>query len=265
MLFLLGVVPLPFSFSFLCVSEFRWNIYCGLSVFVWEYPYVDSTKGVSGVKSWFDVDTSHIFPGQDLLATVTLREWLVLEELNLPGMWGGTSAQRLLQPCQGYGSTPSCWDRNSEGQTKGGSSFKCFPFSPHWGLWSKGREQWTQWRSSAYRAGCAACVGIFRLCSVIAQSHAFCSCGFPRFSARSCHGVSRARAFSRLGLGLGALCCKKWLAPLLEVSTAFLELFEWLQWPPLSWTTSQATSVSLDKVFSQELITLDTLLSYVSE
>lgn len=30
-----------------------------------------------------------------------------------------------------------------------------------------------------------------------------------------------------------------------------------------SWTTSQATSVSLDKVFSQDLVTLDTLLSCV--
>ena len=39
------------------------------------------------------------------------------------------------------GQLPSCWNRNSEGQTKVGSvPFKYFPFSPHWGFWSKGRE-----------------------------------------------------------------------------------------------------------------------------
>lgn len=106
----------------------------------------------------------------------------------------------------------------------------------------------------------------FRLCSVIAQKS--CLLLFvvsPDLVQRSCHGVSRARAFSRLGLGLGALWLQEnglhhcWKSALLSWSC----LSDYSGLPPPPGPHPRPPSVSLDKVFSQDLITLDTLLSYV--
>ena len=105
----IGSSSSAFSFYFLCVCEFRWHIYCGLSVFVWEYPYVDSMCLVSVVWSLDSIWT----PVTSFLARICWplslweRVWLVLEELNpAQDVRWDFSAQRLLQPCQGYGSTP---------------------------------------------------------------------------------------------------------------------------------------------------------------
>ena len=182
MFFLLGVVPLPFHFI-LSVCEFRWNIYCGLRVLVREHPSVDSMYLVSVAWCLDSVWT----PVTPFLARICWplslweRVWLVLEELDptrdevgllcpvspaaLPGVWVNPQAAGIgtLRVTLGWGLFPLS-----------------VPLLPTLGHWSKGGDPRTRWRLYAYRGWVWCLCRYFRLCSVIAQSHVFCSLWFSQ-------------------------------------------------------------------------------------
>ena len=89
---------------------------------MWEHPYVDCVPSVSGARTGFHVDTSHIF-SQRVLATITLIG-------GVTGAGGARACARCevgLPLCSvavttlsGVGSAPSCWSGSPEGQPQAG-------------------------------------------------------------------------------------------------------------------------------------------------
>ena len=95
---------------------------------MWEHPYVDCLPSVSGVRTGFHADTSHIF-SQGVLATITLIR-------GVTGAVGARDCARCevgLPLCSvavttlsGVGSAPSCWSESPEGWSQAGFVlFKC--------------------------------------------------------------------------------------------------------------------------------------------
>ena len=179
--------------------------YVGISLYRW---YVSN---VFGVRAVFNVDTSHIFL-QGLLATITLIESMasIGGAKSCAGWEVGfllCSVSATALPGLGVSSQVAGAEALRVRLKQALFLLSVFP-SPHTGVFGpkEGSNELSDLR--AYRGLMCCLCRHLRLCSVTAQGCVFSCCGCPRSSARLWHGVSRARAFTRLGLRLGACGCK---------------------------------------------------------
>ena len=141
-----------------------------------------------------------------------------------------------------------------------------FSILPTLGLLVQRKGMWTQWHLCAYRGWKCCLCRYFRPLSHSSKSCLLLFVVFPDLVQGRV--VEWAEPEHSLGWdqGLGHCGCNKvaWSA------VGGQHCFPGAVWVSdnnghhlPSWTTSQTTSVSLDKVFSQDLVTLDTLLSCV--